>query len=68
MKWPWEKIEKGQGFFVPALDVAKVREQGLLAAVPLKITDARAKLCIKQGRLGVLFYRVPPAQRSQPES
>lgn len=68
MNFPWDKLEKGQGFFVPALDVLAVRQQGMLAAVPLRIRDARALPCIKQGMLGVLFFRVPRERRLQSES
>lgn len=63
--YPWENLSKGQGFFVPALDLEAVRQAGLLAAVPLKIKDARAMFVIKQGLLGVFFYRLPPAQIRQ---
>lgn len=63
MSFPWDKLEKGQGFFVPALDVLAVRQQGLLAAVPLRVKDARAQPCIKRGMLGVFFFRVPRERR-----
>jgi hypothetical protein len=56
--YPWDRLEKGQGFFVPALDLEAVRQAGLLAAVPLHIKDARAQFGIRQGRLGVYFYRI----------
>ena len=62
MLFPWTKLERGQAFFIPALDLAPVREQGLLAAVPLRLNDARARYAIKDGMLGVLFYRLPFAQ------
>jgi hypothetical protein len=61
--YPWNRLEKGQGFFVPALDLEAVRQAGLLAAVPLRIKDARAQFGIRQGRLGVLFYRLPLVQK-----
>jgi hypothetical protein len=61
--YPWNRLEKGQGFFVPALDLEAVRQAGLLAAVPLRIKDARAQFGIRRGRLGVLFYRLPPVQK-----
>lgn len=63
--YPWDRLEKGQGFFVPALDLEAVRQAGLLAAVPHHIKDARAQFGIRQGRLGVLFYRLPLVQRKQ---
>ena len=58
--YPWAKLEKGQGFFVPALDLEAVRQAGLLAAVPLHLKDARAAFVIRRGKLGVFFYRLPP--------
>lgn len=60
--YPWAKVEKGQGFFVPALDLEAVRRAGLLAAVPLRLKDARAVFVIRRGQLGVFFYRLPPSQ------
>ena len=60
-RYPWEQLSKGQSFFVPALDLAAEREAGLIAAVKCHLKDARAVYCIKQGKLGVLFYRLPPA-------
>jgi hypothetical protein len=62
--YPWNKVERGQGFFVPALDLAKEREAGLRAAVQHHLTDARAVYTISTGRLGVLFYRLPPVSPS----
>ena len=35
--YPWAKIRPGEGFFVPGLDVEKVRELGLRAAIPHRI-------------------------------
>ena len=65
MKFPWDKVERGQGFFVPALDLDAVRQAGLLAAVPYKLSDAKCRYVIKDGQLGVLFYRAPLAQPSR---
>ena len=62
MKFPWTTLERGQGFFIPALDLDITREAGLLAAVPCKLKDARAMPCIHNGLLGVLFYRTPPSK------
>jgi len=61
IQFPWTKIEKGQGFFVPCLDTAVVRELGLKKAVLSRVLDARAKTGIYQGFTGVLFYRLPRA-------
>jgi hypothetical protein len=54
--FPWTSLKPGEGFFVPCLDVWKVREQGLSAALPLRI-KVDAKIGIKSGVLGVWFYR-----------
>ena len=63
--YPWGRVKPGQGFFVPALDLAAEREAGLLAAVKQRVTNARAVFVIKQGRLGVWFYRGWIAPRLQ---
>ena len=57
--YPWKELEKGQGFFVPALDLDVVQEAGLLAAVQVRVLDARAMPCLFRGMFGVLFYRKP---------
>ncbi len=59
--FPWEKLEKGQGFFIPCLDVDAMRELGLKKATLSRVLDARAKTGIYQGFTGVLFYRLPRA-------
>jgi hypothetical protein len=64
-KYPWRQVKKGQGFFVPALDVDKALEAGLRAAVSVRVLDASGMPCIRQGLLGVLFYRKPPARKSR---
>lgn len=66
--FPWDRLDRGQGFFVPALDLDAMREAGLLAAVPLRLKDARAAYGIKDGQLGVLFYRKAPAPSSKGRS
>jgi len=63
--FPWDRLDRGQGFFVPALDLDAMREAGLLAAVPLRLKDARAAYGIKDGQLGVLFYRKAPARSAR---
>jgi hypothetical protein len=61
LRFPWKKIEKGQGFFIPCLDTDAVRELGLKKATLARILDARATVCILNGFTGVWFYRRPPA-------
>jgi hypothetical protein len=61
LRFPWKKIEKGQGFFIPCLDPEAVKVEGLKAAVRYRVFDARAKIGIKNGLLGVQFFRIPRA-------
>lgn len=59
IRYPWKQLKKGQGFFVPCLDPAKAREEGLKAAVSVRVFDAKTKVGVVNGRLGVLFVRTP---------
>ena len=60
IRFPWETLEKGQGFFIPCLDTDAVREFGLKKATLSRVLDARAKTGIYQGFTGVMFYRPRP--------
>jgi hypothetical protein len=60
VKFPWDKTEPGQGFFVPCLDTEKIRELGLRAAIPYRV-NAQAVPGIRGGKLGVWFYIKPRA-------
>ena len=71
MKLPWKTLEKGQGFFIPALDLDPVREAGLVAAVKARVLDAQALYCIHDGLIGVLFFRkaaVPSRAPKHPDT
>ena len=57
--WPWAKVERGQGFFVPCLDPDPIRVEGLNKALEVRIFNPQARVGIKDGRIGVLFYRKP---------
>ena len=61
IKYPWLQLKKGQGFFVPCLDLVKTQEEGLKAAVNVRVFDAKVKPGILNGQVGLLFYRVPPS-------
>lgn len=61
--FPWKKTEKGQGFFVPCLDVEKTRLAGLDRALSERLFDAKAYPAVKDGLIGVWFYRKPALQR-----
>jgi hypothetical protein len=63
IQFPWTKVEKGQGFFVPCLDTDTVRELGLKKATLSRILDARATVGIHKGLTGVWFYRTPPVRK-----
>ena len=56
IRYPWTKLQKGEGFFVPALNLKKARELGLRAAVSVRI-QGQAMFVIKDGLIGVWFYR-----------
>ena len=58
IQFPWTKVEKGQGFFVPCLDTDSVREEGLKQAVRLRLLDAKAYPAVRNGLIGVWFYRL----------
>lgn len=55
--FPWHSVGKGQGFFVPCLNVEEVRQAGLNAALQYHIFGAKAYPAIKDGLSGVWFYR-----------
>jgi hypothetical protein len=37
IQYPWQQLKKGQGFFVPALDTEKAKEEGLKAALTARV-------------------------------
>jgi hypothetical protein len=54
--YPWSNLQPGEGFFVPCVDVWRVREEGLKAAISLRLYHRPfAFPAIKQGALGVWF-------------
>jgi hypothetical protein len=57
LRLPWEKLEKGQGFFIPCLDTEAMREWGLKQAFFQRILDAHASVGILDGKIGVMFIR-----------
>lgn len=61
--WPWKKVERGQGFFVPCLDPDPIRVEGLDQALNARIFNAGATVGIQGNLIGVLFYR-PPVSRT----
>ena len=56
LSYPWRRLKRGQGFFIPCLDTETVKEYGLRQALKYRIFHAKAKTGIKNGLIGVLFY------------
>ena len=56
--YPLADLKVGEAFFVPGLDVQKVKEGGMSAALQYRY-KMKAVVGIKEGRLGVLFVRLP---------
>jgi hypothetical protein len=56
VRFPWSDIKKGQGFFVPCLDLKQMRMLGMRAALPYKF-DVDAIPGVYKGQLGLLFVR-----------
>ena len=54
---PWERTNPGQGFFVPCLDTEAVKKKGLSEALKSRVFNAKARVGIKDGRIGVWFSR-----------
>ena len=55
--FPWRRLEKGQGFFIPCVNTEEVRLAGLNEALRQRVFGARAYAAIKDGLMGVWFYR-----------
>ena len=56
-RFPWHRCKPGESFFVPALDPYPVIEEGLMLGMQYCTLRAppRARFCIYQGVLGVMF-------------
>lgn len=54
--YPWQKVSRGEGFFVPSLDTTKTRQEGLVAAIHVRVSPARAIVAIHDGLIGVWFF------------
>jgi len=59
--FPWPRIEKGQGFFVPCVNTAEVIRAGMNEALRHRVLDAKAYPAVHKGLSGVWFFRRPPA-------
>ena len=54
--YPWKQLERGQGFFVPCLDTETIKTEGLQQALKYRLFYAKARVGVKNGLIGVLFY------------
>lgn len=54
--YPWADIKKDECFFVPAVSTNKIKQEGLTAALHLRIR-ASAEFGLLGGKHGVLFTR-----------
>lgn len=54
IKYPWLDLPPYGGFFVPTLNIAKTREEGLKEGLRYRIRG-KATPVIMNGKLGVLF-------------
>lgn len=61
--FPWQSVERGQGFFIPCLNLQEVQSAGLKQALLHRILDAQARPGIRDGKIGVWFYRKPSQRR-----
>lgn len=64
LRLPWKRLERGQGFFIPCLDFEKMREYVLTKAVSERVLDVQAIPGIKDGAVGVWFFRKPLQPRT----
>lgn len=54
IKYPWSDLPPYGGFFVPTLNFAKTREEGLKEALRYRIRG-KATFVVMDGKIGVLF-------------
>lgn len=65
-RYPWHRLEDKEAFFVPALDVDLVMQEGMRASLPYTSDTRRAPnyaIGVFKGKLGVLFFREGLASR-----
>jgi hypothetical protein len=56
-KYPWHRLQRGEYFFVPALDLPATELAGLRVAARQGLGSVKAYPCIYKGMLGVMFKR-----------
>ena len=57
LRFPWKKIEKGQGFFIPCLNTDEMTKLGMGAALRCRVFNAKAHVAVRDGLIGVWFFR-----------
>lgn len=55
--YPWDTLQRGQAFFVPALDTERVMREGLRKGFHPKRPPPKAVVGCYDGCWGVLFFR-----------
>ena len=55
-RYPWHEVKKGEGFFVPGLNVKQIRKEGMTAALLLRY-KIKTLIGVKAGVYGVMFLR-----------
>lgn len=56
-KYPWQRTQPGESFFVPALDITQTILEGRQAAAQLELRGISYKAGVYNGILGVMFKR-----------
>ena len=55
--FPWPSVKTGQGFFIPCLNTAEMTKLGMGAALRCRVFNAKAHVAVRDGLIGVWFYR-----------
>lgn len=55
--FPWASTKTGQGFFIPCLNTEEVKKLGMSAALHSRAFNAKAYVAVRNGLIGVWFYR-----------
>lgn len=58
VRFPWARLEPGQGFFVPCLDTAKMTEMVLRDVLQHRLIRLEATPGVWRGLYGVWFQRL----------
>jgi len=61
-RYPWKQLKRGYGFFIPCLDTEAVKRDGLQDALRHRLLYVKTATGIKDGRIGVLFFLLPPSR------